>query len=60
CERYRMDFFKERCLHVFKNFEYGDQADDEQVHYMTLGTTKPTNATGALSDVLKLAEEDPS
>jgi len=41
--RYDKEFFKERYLHMFSDFQYASDDQNEYVHYMTLGTTQDKN-----------------
>ena len=41
--KYDKDFFKQRYLHMFKNFEYAGNDANETVHCMTLGTENNKN-----------------
>lgn len=51
-KRYDKDFFKERYLHMFNDFNYSDTAKDEMVHYMTLGTDDNKNYVISLSELI--------
>jgi len=50
-KRYEKEFFKERYLHMFKNFEYNDDDADETVHFMTFGVDNPENLITSLSEI---------
>ena len=51
-KKYDKDFFKERYLHMFNNFQYSDTTKDELVHYMRLGTDDNKNYVINLSELL--------
>lgn len=51
-KRYDKNFFKRRYLHMFKEFEYLNNDNDEQVHYMTLGTSDDKNYIIGLKELL--------
>ncbi len=49
---YDKTFFKDRYLHMFKDFEYEETEQKEQVHYMTLGTDADKNYLIGLDELL--------
>ena len=51
-KRYDKEFFKERYLHMFKDFQYADNDEKERVHHMTLGTEDDKNYLIGINEIL--------
>ncbi len=55
--RYDKEFFKNRFLHMFKDFSYVLPQEKEYVHYMVVGSGKEENSCANIDEVIKLFQQ---